>query len=119
MGLFTFNDGEHQRKSNVAIAIVIAIAVCERSLTQSEVRVHELTLSKPEFESRCLPCIGMSGRPVCYNYMIIQCIPLLVQKAGVAQVAPQNGPWSKNKTRKTETTFIPDRKLVPQRLAPL
>ena len=32
MGLFTFSDGQHQRKSNVAIAFAIVIAECERSL---------------------------------------------------------------------------------------
>ena len=34
MELFTFSNGEHQRESNVtiAIAITIAIAACERSL---------------------------------------------------------------------------------------
>ena len=31
MGLFTFSNGKHQRKSDVAIAV--AIAVCEQSLS--------------------------------------------------------------------------------------
>ena len=50
MGLFTFSDGEHERKSN------IAIAVCERSLNSAnfdikiEVVSVEITLTKNKAE---------------------------------------------------------------------
>ena len=34
MGQFTFSDGEHQRKGNVAIAIASAVAQCAQALNE-------------------------------------------------------------------------------------